>query len=64
MYDITLFEKEHSKDIDVHKVASADNVADMFTKALPRVAFENHRNALRVVDVQHISEASGGALGV
>lgn len=45
-------EKQDKNEIRIESVSSAENIADMFTKALPRSAFEKHRDALRVRDVR------------
>ena len=40
---------------------SADNIADMFTKALHKVTFERHRAALGLIDLSPtVSPSSGG----
>ena len=36
------------KDMSVTKIATADNLADPFTKALPRKVFERHLDSLRL----------------
>ena len=43
-------ERVEEGEIEVRHVASANNLADMFTKQLPRVAFQKHCAALRLYE--------------
>jgi hypothetical protein len=43
-------ERVEEGDIEVRRIASANNIADMFTKQLPRVAFQKHCAALRLYE--------------
>ena len=45
--------------IDISYVASADQLADMLTKALPKVAFLRNRDGLQFVDGQKVT--TGGS---
>ncbi|KAE8981814.1 hypothetical protein PR002_g23706 [Phytophthora rubi] len=42
-----------AKELDVTYVVSADNIADVFTKALGPAGFERQRSRLNVEDVQN-----------
>ena len=41
-------EQVEEGDIEVHRVASANNIANIFMKQLPRVAFQRHCAALQL----------------
>ena len=43
-------ERVEEGEIEVRRVASANNLANMFTKQLPRVAFQKHCAALRLYE--------------
>ena len=43
-------ERVEEGEIEVRRVASANNLADMFTKQLPRVAFQKHCAALQLYE--------------
>ena len=45
--DAWIYQEVHDhKTIDIRSINTNDNIADMFTKSLPKAAFERHRNML------------------
>lgn len=45
-------DQQELETIKMAKVSSHDNVADMFTKALPKRAFQRHRNGIEIREVK------------
>ena len=44
----------HRGDVAVMKIASQDNLADPFTKALPEKSFEGHLSGMGLKDMSHM----------
>ncbi|KAF3658536.1 hypothetical protein T459_11353 [Capsicum annuum] len=53
-------EQVQNKDIAVQHLHSADQVADMLTKPLPRVSFVKHFSKLGVVDITNLRGRNNG----
>ena len=44
----------HRGDVTITKIASAENLADPFTKALPQKSFDGHLENMRMRDMTHL----------
>ena len=51
--DAWIYQEVHdNQNIDIKNVDTKNNIADMFTKSLPKAAFEKHRNMLMTGEVE------------
>ena len=58
-----LCEEIEKKNFSLQKVSSADNIADIFTKALPKAKFINLRTRLNTRPVAQITNKTITAMG-